>query len=212
MNGATAACADLCPPLAIQDVASSDDSLGLTVVDLANAYLGDADLTWYDGTTTTIHVTGGAQASATLQAKLARDSVCGELCTEAGYSLSTDDGKLANESLALSSGYGFGVTVLTGSGAPPFFIPAKAEISLSMLHGSFKLPPSWGAAVETATLTVNVSPKADLCTYDCGPGPGPSWAWSTPRSLCGYDGKVSLEFDLANGCPQDVVVATWRWH
>jgi hypothetical protein len=195
--------------------ASSDASLGLTVVDLANAYLGDGDLTWYDGTTTTLHLTGGAQTGGTLTAELGADSGGGELCTEAGYMLSTDDGRLNNEPFSLSSGYGFGVTVLVGGGTTlPRFLPATAEIPASALRGSFELPSSWGAAVALATLTVDVSSKVNQCeTLGCGLGaaqfgPAPQWAWST---VCGYDGKLSVQFDRENGCPEDVAVATWRW-
>jgi hypothetical protein len=211
--------------------APDDQSLGFSATDLLAATTGSglADLTWYDGTTTTMHLQGRYDAP-TVYIQRGPDVDAGGTAGAGGLvpcrqmvasgavvTLSTDDGRLMNDD--------FPIVVLEGvaeTGRPLLItVDAPNAVLLSSLHGGFAIPLSWQVDPgERAWLLLRVNPQSLSCSAGCPPGLPSDVAWGSTTSSCGYDGKIVAEVGaVAGGGPQtanvctsrQIVAATWTW-
>ena len=211
-----------CGTHAPQPTSADDRTLGFTAADLLDAVVGPgiADLTWYDGTSTTLRLSA---RYVNLSVEVARPdapdagtipfAACGELdAGQAILTLSTDDGRLAGEDITALFVGG------TQPNQPTIVVPVfSGGIDLATVHGSLTLPDDWGAVAGSAQVgLVGVVPKSSSCSPSCLPNPtAADTAWSATESACGYDGKLVAKFAVNAPPPAcsgaSTTVATWRW-
>jgi hypothetical protein len=226
-NGKLGCIVETCATKAAQPTDAGDNTLGFTAADLLDAIVGPglADLTWFDGTSTTLRLSAHYM---NLSVEVARpDTVpvvsdagtstfaaCGELTAgQAIVTLSTDDGRLAGEEFTAQ------MVGNTQPNQPTTVVPVFNwnGADQATVHGSLTLPDNWGAVAGTAQIVlVGIVPKSSSCSPDCLPNPtAADTAWSATESACGYDGKLVTRFAVKApppACPEAyTTVATWRW-
>lgn len=221
-NGKVGYVRESCGTHATEPTSADDRTLGFTAADLLDAIVGPgiADLTWWDGTSTTLHVSA---RYVNLSVEVARPdapdadrtfiAACGELAAgQAIVTFSTDDGRLAGEEM---TGQFVGETQ---PNQPAMFFPFLYNgIDLATAHGSLTLPDDWGAVPGSAKLALlGLAPKSSSYSPDCPPNPtAADTAWSATDSSCGYDGKLVAKFGVSAPPPTcsmaSATIATWRW-
>jgi hypothetical protein len=205
-----------------QPTSADDRTLGFTAADLLDAIVGPgiADLTWYDGTSTTLRLSA---RYVNLHVEVAHPddpdagtipfAACGELdAGQAIVTLSTDDGRLAGEDI---TGLFGGETYPNGQTI--FVADLSGRIDLATAHGSLTLPDDWGAVAGSAQVElVGVTPKSSSYSPSCpANSTAADTAWAATESACGYDGKLVARFKVnapPPACSQaSTTIATWRW-
>jgi hypothetical protein len=193
---------------------SADDrSAGFSAQDVLNDLNdpGAADLIWYDGTTTTLHMQARYE---NLSVSVAHGAPDGGSCWDeeltangAVLAFSTDDGKLMGEELPAI----LGADVRDQQPRVVFaFSSLGLRLDVAALHGSFQLPASWTAdAGMPGFLTLEVGSKGSPCNPNCAVGVAERW--SDTVEACGYDGKIVANIPRASMCDFRLTVATWKW-
>jgi hypothetical protein len=185
-----------------------DASLGFTATDLLGKFASTTtgQLTWYDGTSTTLHFQVRYDQP-TVQIMLG-DQTCRDMLVDGAIvSLTTDDGRLSGDDFPgrLTAG-------LLGDQMTMIFAnltwPRVAD-----LHGSFRAPNAWAADAQAQTLTLGIALRSETCSA-CAASSDPRDPRFSDDSLgCAYDGKIAWNGnnDPARGCTPRVTVAAWRW-
>jgi hypothetical protein len=195
-------------------VTVDDRSLGFTATDLLGRFGSGStgQLTWYDGTSTTLHfqvrydqpmvrVTGPGAGGAPAACRTME--VQGAVLT-----LSTDDGRLSAEDYPA-----YLYAELVG-GTTTVWADASS-IQVGQLHGSFRAPADWSYGPLSHRLGLQFTPQPESCNVRCAPSAaGSAYAFSSTLESCGYDGKlvwVGLN-DGSRGCTPYATVAAWQWN
>jgi hypothetical protein len=186
-----------------------DASLGFTATDLLGKFANPttAQLTWYDGTSTTLHFQMRYDQPVVHVWEVG-DPGCGIMDVYgAVVSLTTDDGRLSGDDFrGRLSGNVLGPTttfVWAGFGGPP----------VSNLHGSFRAPSTWGAVIEVQSLTVVLPARAETCSVCAASGDPSNPSFVGTQLGCEYDGKILWNgmVDPTRNCTPQVTVAAWQW-
>ena len=173
------------------------------------------DLTWFDGTTTTVRVQVHYDAKTMMRLSGtdagADDNPACPVLGSGSITISTDDGRLSEDDFGRFSQF-MGKSVPGGS---PTFNATGQLLGVSAIRGSLTFPSSWQVSSSTdATFSVTMNAKVDRCSLWCVGDPTTAdLAWSNPNSYCGYDGKIVAEVvaEPDSPCWGDATLATWRW-